>query len=74
MKKRLIRIIISLILFISLFAVDKIVDLELFKNKAEQEAYDLVKYVTFDDTVPCLYLYASDTPTSAFNIDVEGVD
>lgn len=41
---------------------------------AEQAAYDLVQYVTFDDTVPCLYLYASDTPTSAFNIDVEGVD
>lgn len=41
---------------------------------AEQSAYDLVQYVTFDDTVPCLYLYASDTPTSAFNIDVEGVD
>lgn len=41
---------------------------------AEQAAYDLVQYVTVDDTVPCLYLYASDTPTSAFNIDVEGVD
>lgn len=41
---------------------------------SEQEAYDLVQYVTVDDTVPCLYLYASDTPTNAFNIDVEGVD
>lgn len=41
---------------------------------AEQEAYDLVQYVTVDDTVPCLYLYASDMPTTAFYIKVTGVD
>lgn len=41
---------------------------------AEQTAYDLVQYVTVDDTVPCLYLYASDIPTDAFYINVEGVD
>lgn len=41
---------------------------------AEQEAYDLVQYVTCDDAVPCLYLYASEVPTSAFYINVVGVD
>lgn len=41
---------------------------------AEQTAYSLLKYVTYDDTVPCLYLYASDIPSTAFYIDVEGVD
>jgi len=41
---------------------------------AQQEAYDLVQYVTVDTTVPCLYLYASDIPTDGFYINVEGVD
>lgn len=41
---------------------------------AEQEAYNLVQYVTVDDTVPCLYLYASSIPSTAFYINVEGVD
>ena len=41
---------------------------------AEQEAYNLIQYVTVDDTVPCLYLYASDIPTTAFYINVIGVD
>ena len=41
---------------------------------AQQEAYDLIQYVTVDTTVPCLYLYASDIPTDGFYINVEGVD
>lgn len=41
---------------------------------AEQEAYNLLQYVTVDDTVPCLYLYASAIPTTAFYINVTGVD
>ncbi len=41
---------------------------------AEQEAYNLLQYVTVDDTVPCLYLYASAIPTTAFYISVKGVD
>ena len=41
---------------------------------AQQEAYDLIQYTTCDSTVPCLYLYASDIPTDAFYINVEGVD
>jgi hypothetical protein len=41
---------------------------------AEQESYNLLQYVTVDDTVPCLYLYASAIPTMAFYINVEGVD
>lgn len=41
---------------------------------AEQEAYNLLQYVTVDDSVPCLYLYASAIPTTAFYIKVEGVD
>jgi len=41
---------------------------------AQQEAYDLVQYVTVDTTVSCLYLYASDIPTDGFYINVEGVD
>ena len=41
---------------------------------AEQEAYNLLQYVTVDDTVPCLYLYASAIPTTAFYIKVKGVD
>lgn len=43
-------------------------------STAEQTAYDLLKYVTVDDTIPCLYLYASAIPTTAFYINVEGVD
>lgn len=41
---------------------------------AEQESYNLLQYVTVDSAVPCLYLYASDIPTTAFYINVEGVD
>lgn len=41
---------------------------------AEQTSYDLIQYVTVDDTVPCLYLYASAVPTTAFYITVTGVD
>lgn len=41
---------------------------------AEQASYDLIQYVTVDDTVPCLYLYASAVPTTAFYITVTGVD
>lgn len=40
---------------------------------AQQAAFDLVQYVTIDDSVPCLYLYASDIPTDSFYIKVEGV-
>lgn len=39
---------------------------------AQQEAYDLLQYCTVDGTT--LYLYASDIPTTAFYINVEGVD
>lgn len=41
---------------------------------AQQEAYNLLQYVTVDSAIPCLYLYASDIPTDAFYINVEGVD
>ena len=41
---------------------------------SEQESYDLIQYTTYDDTVPCLYLYASDIPQTAFYINVGGVD
>lgn len=41
---------------------------------AQQEAYNLLKYVTVDDTVPCLYLYASKIPSTAFYINVKGVE
>lgn len=41
---------------------------------AEQTAYNLLQYVTVDDSVPCLYLYASAIPTTAFYINVTGVD
>ena len=41
---------------------------------AEQESYNLLQYVTVDDTVPCLYLYASAIPTTAFYIKVKGAD
>lgn len=43
-------------------------------TSAEQESYNLLQYVTVDDAVPCLYLYASDIPTTAFYIKVKGVD
>ena len=43
-------------------------------TSAEQESYNLLQYVTVDDTVPCLYLYASAVPTTAFYINVTGVD
>ena len=39
---------------------------------AQQEAYDLLEYVTVDGTT--MYLYASDIPTDTFYINVEGVD
>jgi hypothetical protein len=43
-------------------------------TSAQQEAYNLLQYVTCDSAIPCLYLYASDIPTTAFYINVEGVD
>ena len=43
-------------------------------TSAEQESYDLIKYATIDTAVPCLYLYATDIPTTAFYIKVVGVD
>lgn len=41
---------------------------------AQQESYDLIQYATVDDTVPCIYLYASEIPTTAFYIKVKGAD
>lgn len=41
---------------------------------AQQDAYNLLQYVTVDSAVPCLYLYASNIPTDSFYINVEGVD
>lgn len=41
---------------------------------AQQEAYNLLQYVTCDSAIPCLYLYASAIPSTAFYINVEGVD
>lgn len=41
---------------------------------AEQESYNLLQYVTVDSAVPCLYLYASEIPTTAFYIKVTGVE
>lgn len=41
---------------------------------AQQESYNLLQYCTVDDSVPCLYLYASAIPTTAFYISVVGVD
>lgn len=43
-------------------------------TSAEQTAYDLIQYCTCDDAVPCLYLYASAIPETAFYIKAEGVD
>ena len=39
---------------------------------AEQEAYDLLEYVTINDTT--LTLYASAIPSTSFYINIEGVD
>ena len=39
---------------------------------AQQEAYDLLQYVTVDGTT--MYLYASDIPSTTFYIEIEGVD
>lgn len=41
---------------------------------SQQDAYNLLQYVTCDSAIPCLYLYALDIPTNAFYINVEGVD
>lgn len=41
---------------------------------AQQTAYDLIKYVTVDSAIPCLYLYATAVPSDSFYINVEGVD
>lgn len=41
---------------------------------AEQNSYNLLQYVTVDDAVPCLYLYASAIPTTSFYIKVKGAD
>lgn len=41
---------------------------------AQQDAYNLLQYVTVDSAIPCLYLYASDIPTDSFYINVEGCD
>ena len=41
-------------------------------TSAQQTAYDLLQYVTIDGTT--LYLYANAIPTTAFYINVEGVD
>lgn len=40
----------------------------------QQSDFNLLQYVTVDTAVPCLYLYASDTPANTFYINVEGVD
>jgi hypothetical protein len=41
---------------------------------AQQDAYNLLQYVTVDSAIPCLYLYASNIPSTSFYINVEGVD
>jgi len=41
-------------------------------TSAQQTAYNLLQYVTVDGTT--MYLYASAIPTTAFYINVEGVD
>lgn len=43
-------------------------------TNSEQESYRLLKYVTVDSTIPCLYLYSGDIPETAFYINVTGVD
>ena len=40
----------------------------------EQTAYNLLQYITYDKSVPCLYLYAKSAPSNAFHINVGGVD
>lgn len=39
---------------------------------AQQEAYDLLQYVTIDGTT--MYLYSSEIPTTTYYIGIEGVD
>lgn len=39
---------------------------------AQQDAYDLLQYVTVDGTT--MYLYSSEIPTTTFYIGIEGVD
>lgn len=39
---------------------------------AQQEAYDLLQYVTVDGTT--MYLYSSEIPTTTYYIGIEGVD
>lgn len=39
---------------------------------AQQEAFDLLQYVTVDGTT--MYLYATDIPSTTFYIGIEGVD
>ena len=41
---------------------------------AEQASYDLIEYVTVDSANTCLYIYASAVPTTAFYINVTGID
>ena len=41
---------------------------------AQQEAFDLVQYVTWDDEVPCLYLYAKQVPENVFYIEAMGCE
>ena len=43
-------------------------------TSAQQTSYNLLQYATVDDSVPCIYLYASAIPTTAFYIKVKGVD
>lgn len=43
-------------------------------TSAQQDSYNLIQYATVDDSVPCIYLYASAIPTTAFYIKVKGVD
>ena len=43
-------------------------------STAHQNDYNLVQYVTVDDTVPCLYFYASAIPTTGFWVNITGVD
>ena len=43
-------------------------------SKAEQTAYDLIQYITVNRSTPCLYIYATAIPVTAFYIKVEGVD
>ena len=40
----------------------------------QQTAYNLIQYVTVDDTIPCLYIYTKSIPVTTFYIKVEGVE